>query len=564
MPSTATSILDGLSTSVAVKAPCRTVATSNITLSGLQTISGYTTVEDDRVLVKGQTDPVENGIYMASAGNWSRSKDADGARDLVQGTLVLVRSAVSDGNIWELTTANPIVIGTTVLTFELRDDPAITYLQTEAEIAAGATPVNYAFKPGHVYRYGTNTTPGTTDMTAAINTAADVCREGGYTLLLPEETCLFSSSLDFSGIHVKGPTGSTSVPQLQASSAQFNCILSTGLSYFEDFEIHGGWDGVTAGQSGNIFHFENIPDTYAYNIDIYNVKAVYAKRSTIRWRGAGYGSISVVRALAAGLHGIEIDEGAGFAATTIRINDSTIGAMPNGYGVQLTECVSVAIDGAIMEDTAGIKVLGVNNRCISVNNVYQENFTVASLNFFDITGTASLGITISNCFGVGRTITGLSGSSNVSLFGNAGIIEEAIPLAGRVITADSSDQVFSTTGGASFTVTSVVLPPGTWLINASLQTLQATATGMVGAACALTTNASASGRLITLQVDFAPGAAEAMYTPAGGQMDQRLNCFRLYQNTTGSDVTMYLRGWANFSGAGDLGYRGVITAMKLT
>lgn len=181
MPSTATSILDGLSTSVAVKSPCRTVATSNITLSGLQTIAGYTTVEDDRVLVKGQTDPIENGIYMASTGSWTRAKDADGNRDLVQGTRVLVRSTTVDGVEYELTTANPIVIGATALTFTLRYGANATYDQTEAEIAAGVTPTNYAHEPGEVLRQGNNTTPGTTNVIthiqAAIDAASDIHAE---------------------------------------------------------------------------------------------------------------------------------------------------------------------------------------------------------------------------------------------------------------------------------------------------------------------------------------------------------------------------------------------------
>lgn len=45
------------------------------------------------------------------------------------------------------------------------------YKITAAETAAGVTLVNYSYEPGHVLRYGTNTTPGTTDMTAAIQAA---------------------------------------------------------------------------------------------------------------------------------------------------------------------------------------------------------------------------------------------------------------------------------------------------------------------------------------------------------------------------------------------------------
>ena len=44
--------------------------------SGLQTIDGVTLAEGDRVLVKNQVYEQYNGIYVASAGAWSRAKDA--------------------------------------------------------------------------------------------------------------------------------------------------------------------------------------------------------------------------------------------------------------------------------------------------------------------------------------------------------------------------------------------------------------------------------------------------------------------------------------------------------
>lgn len=56
-----------------------TCATSaNITLSGLQTIDGYVTLAGDRVLVNGQTDATQNGIYAAASGAWTRTSDASG------------------------------------------------------------------------------------------------------------------------------------------------------------------------------------------------------------------------------------------------------------------------------------------------------------------------------------------------------------------------------------------------------------------------------------------------------------------------------------------------------
>jgi hypothetical protein len=147
MPSTATDRLNGLSTSVAVKPPCVAVTSANITLSGLQTIGGVTVVEGDRVLVRSQSTASQNGVYNASSGSWTRAADFDGNRDVVQGTLVLVRNGVADGAIYEITTANPITIDSSSIAFELRDDPAITYDQTQAEIDAGVTPVNYVYPP---------------------------------------------------------------------------------------------------------------------------------------------------------------------------------------------------------------------------------------------------------------------------------------------------------------------------------------------------------------------------------------------------------------------------------
>lgn len=110
--------LDGVNEGIAVKAPCRIGTTANITLSGLQTIDGVLTVADDRVLVKNQTDAIENGIYDASSGTWTRSLDANGNRDLVEGTRVVVTNGTTlIRTTWEITSDNPIVIDTDEIAF---------------------------------------------------------------------------------------------------------------------------------------------------------------------------------------------------------------------------------------------------------------------------------------------------------------------------------------------------------------------------------------------------------------------------------------------------------------
>lgn len=53
------------------------------------------------------------------------------------------------------------------------------FVRTKAEAAAGVTPVNYAYAPGVVDRYGTNTTPGTTNMLSAFTNALNVAVQAG-------------------------------------------------------------------------------------------------------------------------------------------------------------------------------------------------------------------------------------------------------------------------------------------------------------------------------------------------------------------------------------------------
>jgi hypothetical protein len=63
-------VAQGLDTKPSVK--CAT--TANITLSGEQTLDGVLT-SASRVLVKNQTAPAENGIYVSAAGAWARAAD---------------------------------------------------------------------------------------------------------------------------------------------------------------------------------------------------------------------------------------------------------------------------------------------------------------------------------------------------------------------------------------------------------------------------------------------------------------------------------------------------------
>lgn len=91
--------------------------TANITLSGLQTIDGYTVVAGDEVLVMNQTAPAQNGIYVAATGAWSRSPNADTWSENVN-ILVSVARGTTNGNvIWYSNAPTAGTLGTTAITF---------------------------------------------------------------------------------------------------------------------------------------------------------------------------------------------------------------------------------------------------------------------------------------------------------------------------------------------------------------------------------------------------------------------------------------------------------------
>jgi hypothetical protein len=123
--SVVTTIRRGVNSSRAVKVPCIAATTANITLSGEQTIDGVACVAGNRVLVKDQTDASENGIYAVDTSAWGREPDWDGTYDVVKGTYVYVSGGAVGNNFWQVTTADPITIGTTDVALQATDPDSL-------------------------------------------------------------------------------------------------------------------------------------------------------------------------------------------------------------------------------------------------------------------------------------------------------------------------------------------------------------------------------------------------------------------------------------------------------
>jgi len=108
------------------KQAARVVTTTNIGLASTapSQVDGVNLSLDDRVLVTGQVTASQNGIYYVttlgsgSNGTWTRTTDSNQTGELLAGTIIMVTEGVVYADTqWKLITDNPIVIGTTALTF---------------------------------------------------------------------------------------------------------------------------------------------------------------------------------------------------------------------------------------------------------------------------------------------------------------------------------------------------------------------------------------------------------------------------------------------------------------
>ena len=113
--------------------PVAHVAIEDITLSGLQTVESGDIANGDRVLVLGQSNAANNGIYVASTGNWEVAADWADTSLIVSGCTVLV---TANSKLYHSVYTGSLVIGTTEVTFKevTPDIPSATYPSLEAAV----------------------------------------------------------------------------------------------------------------------------------------------------------------------------------------------------------------------------------------------------------------------------------------------------------------------------------------------------------------------------------------------------------------------------------------------
>lgn len=102
------------------KQSVRVASASNVNLAAPgANVDGVAMSVGDRFLARGQTLGQENGIYdwQGAATPATRSVDADVASEVTAGMVVIVEEGSVADTLWLLSTNNPIILNTTVLTF---------------------------------------------------------------------------------------------------------------------------------------------------------------------------------------------------------------------------------------------------------------------------------------------------------------------------------------------------------------------------------------------------------------------------------------------------------------
>ncbi len=140
-----------VSTGLVAHTPAVAVSTTNQTLSGFPTIDGVTFPSGtNRVLLTGQTNPVENGLWVAAAGAWTRPADFASGTLAGQAYVLILSGTVYGGSSWLCNTPTA-VIDTNPINFALFSLPDTT---TGANVGAG-TGLIFRDKTGNTLNFKT-------------------------------------------------------------------------------------------------------------------------------------------------------------------------------------------------------------------------------------------------------------------------------------------------------------------------------------------------------------------------------------------------------------------------
>ena len=234
-----------ISTGIVAKDPAVVVSVTNETLSGLPTIDGVVLVANDRVLLTEQTDPVENGLWLAQTGAWTRPADFDTGNTAGQAYVLILSGTIYTGSSWLCNTPTAI-IDTDPIGFSLFTLPDVT---TGANVGTG-TGLVFRNKVGSTLNFrsllagphvtitnNANDITISTDATSSNTASTIVARDGSGNFSAGTITANLTGSASNNVLKAGDTmTGALQLPAgtLLAPSLNFTGSTTTGLSASSD------------------------------------------------------------------------------------------------------------------------------------------------------------------------------------------------------------------------------------------------------------------------------------------------------------------------------------------
>ena len=215
-----------------------TAAFANITLSGEQAIGGVST-NVSRVLVAGQDDASENGIYVSASGAWNRAGDADEASDFEFAKSVTVPNASSNAGVYYYQGQDDLGgadIGTVAINFS-SNNPAPSALSV-FDFVKLANPQGAGAATGYVSRLDTTTVAGKTVVYISIASGTFVGALSATSALANAADAEVSGTIEFA-------ESVTAISQYDAvnpnTDTTFNVILSNATYTVDQGSNLFGW-----------------------------------------------------------------------------------------------------------------------------------------------------------------------------------------------------------------------------------------------------------------------------------------------------------------------------------
>jgi hypothetical protein len=416
------------------KQATRVITTTNITLAGgaPSLVDGVNLTLKDRVLVTGQTNAAQNGIYFVTTlgsganGTWTRSTDTDVTGELLAGTIVMVTEGLIYADTqWKLVTDDPIVIGTSLLIFEQ----------------------NSAFAFGNVYANGTAVLASSVGDVLTLSAGNNISISGNNAsktvTIGVTGISLNSISNGTSNVNVVSPNGNVTVGV--AGTGNVAVFSSTGANITGTLGVSGN---ITSGNLSGTSIAGTL--TTAAQTNITSVGTLSSLTVTANVAGGNLTTAGQVVATGNVSGGNLTTTGLIAGGSISTVGNVTAGNLSISNNVTISGNLSVTgnatLSGNILGDriqngTTSIDIQTPSgNANISIGGT--SNVAVFSTTGANITGTLGVtgNITGANILGNGAGLTGINTFSNISVTG------------GNSATADSIADTLTLTAGSGITL----------------------------------------------------------------------------------------------------------------